>query len=126
MSHHKYLLFIGIAGIISWVAFGLVVNKLDPFESTGLALALFFVSLFFALTCSFTVIGFYFRLWLNKNEIYYNHINVSLRQAVWLSLIALGCLVLQLLGVLNWWSGLLMIGVIVMFEFYFLAKQDNE
>ncbi len=125
MSHHRYLAIIGAAGVISWVAWVMVVNKLDPMESTGPALALFYISLFFALTCSFTVIGFYFRLWFNKNEIYYSHINVSLRQAVLLTLIALGCLTFQLLDILTWWSGLLFIATVTLIEFYFLARQEN-
>jgi len=123
MSHHKYLAFIGLAGLISWTALIVVVNKLDPFESTGLGLGLFFVSMFFALACTFTVIGFYLRVWFNKNEIYYDHINVALRQGVLLTVITLGCLVFQLLRVLTWWSGLLLIGVVTLVEFYLVAKE---
>lgn len=122
MAHQRYILILGIAALISWLAFYLVVNKLDPFASTGLALALFFVSLFFALTSTFSVIGFYIRVWVNKNEIYYDHINISLRQAILLTLITLGCLLFQLLGVLTWWSGLLLIAAVTMIEFYLVAK----
>ncbi len=122
MSHNRYIVIISFAAIISWMAFYLVVTKLDPFMSTGLALALFFVSLFFALTSTFTIAGFYLRVWFNKNEIYYDHINVSLRQGILLTLIALGSLLFQLLGVLTWWSGLLLIGAITMIEFYLVAK----
>ena len=122
MAHQRYILILGVAALISWLAFYLVVNKLDPFASTGLALALFFVSLFFALTSTFSVIGFYIRVWVNKNEIYYDHINVSLRQAILLTLITLGCLLFQLLGVLTWWSGLLLIAAVTMIEFYLVAK----
>ena len=122
MIHNKYIVIIGVAALISWIAFALVITKLDPFVSTGLSLALFFISLFFALTSTFTILGFYLRVWLNKNEIYYDHINVSLRQGILLTLIALGSLLFQLLGVLTWWSGLLLIGAITMIEFYLVAK----
>jgi len=123
MTHNKYLAIIGIAGAFSWLAWFVVINKLDPFESTGLALGLFYLSLFFALISTFTVIGFYLRVWLNRNEIYYNHINVALRQGFLLTLIALGCLTLQLLGALTWWSGLLFIATVTMIEFYFMARE---
>lgn len=122
MSHHRYLAIIGAAGVLSWIAWIVVINKLDPFESMGMALALFFVSLMFALACTFTVLGFYFRVWLNKNEVFYNHINIAFRQGLLLTLIALGCLVFQLLGVLTWWSGLLLIAAVTMVEFYFMAR----
>lgn len=123
MSHNRYLATIGIAGLISWIAWIVVLNKLDPFESTGLSLGLFFLSLFLALTATFTICGFYLRIWLNHNEIYYSHINVALRQGILLALIASGCLVFQLLNVLTWWSGLLFIGAVTLIEFYFMAKE---
>lgn len=123
MTHHKYLAIIGAAGVLSFLAWILVINKLDPFESTGLALGMFYLSLFFALICTFTVLGFYFRVWLNKNEVYYNHINIALRQGFLLTIIALGCMTFQLIGVLTWWSGLLFIACITMVEFYFMARE---
>lgn len=124
MSHHRYLAIIGMASVVSWAAWIVVLFKLDPFESAGLALALFFLSLFFALVTTFTIAGFYFRVWLNRNEIYYNHIHIAFRQGLLLTIIALGCLLFQLLGVLTWWSGLLFIGAVTLFEFYFMARED--
>lgn len=124
MNHHKYLAIIGTAGIISFLAWIVVINKMDPFESTGLALTLFFVSLFFALACAFAVAGFYIRLWVNKNEVYYGHINIAFRQGSLLALIAVGCLVFQLLGVLTWWSGMLLIATLTLVEFYAMAKEQ--
>ncbi|MFA5829090.1 MAG: hypothetical protein WC843_01150 [Candidatus Gracilibacteria bacterium] len=125
MSHHRYLAIIGSAGVLSWIAWIVVLNKLDPFASTGVSLGLFFLSLFVALICTFTVVGFYFRVWLNKNEIYYNHINIAFRQGVLLTFLAVGSLAFQLLGVLTWWSGLLFIAAITLVEFYFMAKEQS-
>jgi hypothetical protein len=123
MTHNNYLTIIGGAGVISWVGWIVVIQKLNPFESVGLALGTFYISLFFALTCTFTVLGFYFRVWLNKNEIYYHHIQIAFRQGILLTAIALGCLTFQMLGVLTWWSGLLLISAITLIEFYFMAKE---
>ncbi len=123
MSHHRYLGIIAAAGVLSWIAWAVVIYKLSPFESPGLSLGLFLLSLFVALTSTFTVLGFYFRVWLNKNEIYFNHINIAFRQGLLLTLIAVGCLLFQLLGVLTWWSGLLFIATVTLVEFYFMAKE---
>lgn len=125
MTHNRYLLFVGIAGLVSWTAWFIVLNKLDPFESTVLALVLFFVSLFFALSCTFTVIGFYFRLWLNKNEVYSNHIPIAFRQGIELTIIALGCIFFLMLKVLNWWSGFLLILCVSLVELYFVAREQG-
>jgi hypothetical protein len=125
MTHNKYLAFVGIAGMVSWLAWFIVLNKLNPFESTVLALVLFFLSLFFALSCTFMIVGFYFRMWLNKNEIYSNHLAIAFRQGIELTVIALGCVLFLILGVLNWWSGFLLILCVSLVEFYFVARETR-
>lgn len=131
MAPSRYLLPIGSATVLSWIAVFLVITKLDPCISVekvcekpnGISIVLFFTSLFFALTSLFTIIGFYFRQWLNKSEIGYNQINVSLRQGILLSLCTVGCLLFLLLGVLTWWDGLLLVAIITLIEFYFTSKE---
>src|SRR3989338_10766676 len=101
MSHHRYIGIIAMAGLLAWLGFGLVITKLSPNENLGISLALLFLTFFIAISSTFAVLGFYFRLWLLKNEIFYRHINVALRQGVFLALIATFCLVLQMIRVLN-------------------------
>ncbi len=125
MSHHKYISIIGFAGILAWIAWIVVVTKLSPYANMELSLMFFYLTFFIAVSCTFTVLGFYFRLWLFKNEIFYKHINVSLRQGVFLSLITMFSLVFQMLRVLTWWSGLLLIVIAVLLEFYF-SSRDSE
>lgn len=116
---------IGGAGLLAWLGFFLVISKLSPYENMGLSLGLFFITLFIALSSTFAAFGFYFRVWLFKNEIFYKHINVALRQGIFLSLIAILCLVFQMMRVLTWWSGALLVSVSVLLEAYFSAK-DSE
>ncbi|MBI2634842.1 hypothetical protein HYW82_04210 [Candidatus Peregrinibacteria bacterium] len=125
MSHHKYIAIVGIAGVLAWVGWVLVISKLSPYESSGLALLLFFLTLFIALTSTFSVFGFYFRMWLFRNEIFYKHINVSVRQGLFLSLIVNFSLVFQMMKVLTWWSGLLLVVIALLLEFYF-SSRDAE
>lgn len=125
MSHTKYLSIVAVAGIVSWVAWVVVISKLDPFESKGLALGMFYLSLLIALTCTFTILGFYLRLWLNNNEFFYQHIHLALRQGILLSIIVLGCLTFQILRVLTWWSGALLILTVTFVEMYFVAKDPE-
>ena len=122
MTHNKYMAIIASAGVLSLIAWIVVINKLNPFENAGLSLTLFYLSLSVALACIFTVLGFYFRVWLNKNEIFYSHIGVAFRQGVMLTVIAVGCLTFQLLGILTWWSGLLLIICVTLCEFYLMAR----
>jgi len=123
LSHKKYILIIGLNTLLSWVAFVTVILKFNPYESVSLALAFFYVSLFIALSGTFTLLGYFFRLWLYRNEVFYLHINISLRQGVILSLIAVCCLVLLMLNVLTWWSGGLLITAASLLEFYFTSQE---
>ncbi len=125
MTHHRYISIIALSGLFAWIAWALIIFKLDPIQSMGISLSFFFITLLLALSCTFSVIGFYFRVWLFKNEIFYKHINVALRQGLLLSLITIFCLVFQMMRVLTWWSGLLLIVVAVLLEFYFSSK-DSE
>jgi len=125
MTHHRYISIIAVSGAMAWIAWSMIIFKLDPYQSMGLSLSFFFISLFVALTCTFTVIGFYFRVWLLKNEIFYKHINIALRQGLFLAIMTTFCLVFQMMRVLNWWSGILLIFITVFLEFYFSSK-DSE
>lgn len=125
MTHNKYISIIGLSGFLSWVGWFLVYDRLNVLTDTGVALSLFFLTLFIALSCTFTVFGFYFRVWLYKNEIFYKHINVAFRQGIFLSLIAIFSLVLQMMRVLSWWSGILLVLIAVLLEFYF-SSRDSE
>lgn len=125
MTHHRYISIIAIAGILSWIAWSIVIFKLNPYETMEFALAFFFITLFIALSCTFSVVGFYFRIWLFKNEIFYKHINIALRQGIFLSMIAVFALIFQMLRVLTWWSGFLLMFIAVLLEFYFSSK-DSE
>jgi hypothetical protein len=125
VTHHRYISIIAGAGLMAWLAWLIVLFKLNPYETMGLSLSFFFITLFVALACTFSVVGFYFRIWLFKNEIFYKHINIAFRQGVFLALIAVFALVFQMLRVLTWWSGFLLIFIAVLLEFYFSAK-DSE
>lgn len=118
MYNKTYLSGLSIASAISIAALFMVLLKLDPFESTALALSLFFVSLFFTLLCVFTLIGFYVRRITDKGELYHYHMSTALRQGILLSICANISLFLLMLGLLSWWSGLLLVVVITLVEFY--------
>lgn len=129
MNYKKYLLIISALALVGWVSLILVIVKLDPCTGPGQStlchsvasgtLALFFLSAFFALTATFVLMGFGMRIWLNKYELYLDHLEISFRQGLLLSLCTLTAAALLLLNTLTWWSGLLLIGIIILIELYF-------
>lgn len=119
----RYLLSTSIASLFSWASFLVVLIQIDPYVSTRLALSLFFTTLFFSLTSTFTIIGCYIRRRISNNEIVYNHLRVTVRQSILLSIITLGCLLFLLFDLLTWWDGLLLVAIISLIEFYFSSNE---
>jgi hypothetical protein len=123
MALRTYLIGIFIGTILCWAAWGLTISNIDPTDAGILGLASFFSSLFFALAGTFGLIGFYIRVWLSGNEIIYENIGLSFRQGVLISLCIIGILALQGIRMLTWWNGILLVLIIIMLEFYFMAKR---
>ncbi len=123
MSRSLYIFGIFVAAVFGWASWGVVINKLSPYVSPLPALILFYTSLFIALTATFALFGYYLRIWLNKDEVYFQHLNISLRQGVFLSIIMCTGLLFQRFRVLTWWDGLLLVLVMILVEFYFMAKE---
>lgn len=124
IPHLKILFSISLATLLSWLAFALVVYKLDPYTSSSLALPLFFVSLFFSLSGSFSLILFIIKRWKAMKEVYVKHIMISLRQGTLLSLCTNLCLLLLMFNLLRIWNGLLLVFIMMLIEFYMSGKDD--
>lgn len=122
MTLRSYLLGMFLSTIVCWLAFGLILFYVNPYNSGALGLIAFYVSLFFASIGTLTLIGFYLRVWFSKNEILFAHVNPSFRQAILLSIILVGSLVLQAFRLLTWWDGALFVLSIVLIEFYFISR----
>lgn len=124
--HRRFLSFVSLAAAISTTAWFLVLFQLDPCltpDENGCAVisplstALFFISLFAALTAVFSLLGYILRRNLQA-EFSFDQIKISLRQGLLLSFLSCGSLGFLIFGVLTWWSGLLFLAFIVLLEFY--------
>lgn len=124
MNFSVYILSIFLAACFGWASFGIVVTKLSPYESTVLALSLFYTSLFVSLTTTFALAGFYTRRWAYNNEIYFHYITTSLRQGGLLAAMCCTALIFQRMRVLTWWDGLLLVTLMVFIEVYFMTKEN--
>ncbi|MBU2524750.1 hypothetical protein KKG71_06180 [Patescibacteria group bacterium] len=114
-----YLTALVVAACVSWSAFCLVLSKLDPplEGASKLGLVLFFISLFFALVASLSLLVYSVRKYVTLQK--ENALNISIRQGILLSILATSILFFQHLRILNWWSGILLISTIILIEFYF-------
>lgn len=123
MSLRSYLLGLMVSTIFCWFSFGLILFYINPNEAGGVGLAAFYLSLFFALVGAFTLLGFYLRRWLSRNEILFAHISPAFRQGVLLSLVLVVSLILQAFRILTWWDGMFLVGSVVLLEFFFMSRK---
>jgi len=122
MTLRTYLNLMVVATFFAATAWFLVIYYIDPVEAGGMGLGLFFATLFFTLVGIFTVIGFSLRKYFLNNELLFTLIGLSFRQAVWISLIIVGLLIMQGARILNWWDASLLIVSVSLLEAYFLTE----
>lgn len=124
IPHYRILFIIIFATMMSWAAWLLVIWKLDPFNSPGLALPLFFASSLLAFSGSFTLILFFLKRWKTGDHVYIKHVIISLRQGILLGVCTCICLGLLMLGLLRVWVGLLLVAFMMLLEFYLSGKDE--
>ena len=123
MIHRNYVISVLVASFLSWFSFAVVLYELSPFSQTLLSLSLFYSTLLVALSGSFSMIFYALRRWANKNEIHNRHLNASIRQGILVSLMLVIGLGFQRLRILTWWDSLLLLGIVLMIEFYFMNRE---
>lgn len=122
MSLKLYVLLLLIVTLVCWGLFAFVLFSVDP-ENGTLALIAFYAALFFAVMGTFTLIGYGVRSRMSRGEELYANLGISLRQGLLLSIGLIGVLLLQSIRLLNWWDGCLLVGFLVLLEFFFLSRK---
>ena len=118
MSVRTYLLGLAISSVLCWVAFALTLVNTNPTQGGQAALLSFFLSLGCGLVGTLTIIGYYARVYLHRNEVRYGLIRPALRQAFLFTGLFIGLLLLQSGGLLSWWDILLLVVIIGLLELY--------
>ncbi len=122
MSLKAYVIGMLFATIVCWGAFGFVVLFVDP-DRGWLAVLAFYLTLGLALMGTITLIGYKIRVAVSHGEELYANLGVSLRQGILLAIALVGVLFLQSLRMLNWWDGGLLVGFLILLEFFFLSRK---
>lgn len=126
MTLHKYLLLMGMASLVCWLAFLLVVFYMNPYSAGFVAVGFFYVSLFLSIVGSFAVLGFIVRRKFLQGELIFRQVAVTFRQAFWFGLFAVVSLWLQHAKLLTWYNLLLLILVLAVLEFFFLSTNRTR
>lgn len=111
-----------VTTLMCWAAFGVVLFRFDPLEAGFAGFVLFFLALFFAVWGSMSLIGVGLRVLIRRKTLPYQHVGVSLRQALWFSITLCMSLFLLTQGLFTWWIAIALLIALVSFESIFLAK----
>ena len=123
MSLKHYMGFMLLGTVLCWVAWGLVAGSTDPTNAPWYIFFFFYASLFLALMGSFSVIGFLVSHVKHKQpSVLFAHVKKSFRQGILLAMIVVASLYMKGHDVLSWWSALLLVFSLVVFESVFLSQ----
>lgn len=112
-----------LISLVLFIAFYLVVKNVDPARAGIAGKALFYLILFFSLSGLFNLLLLGTRrVFLGKDLAIYG-LNLSLRQGILLSILAVALLILQSYRMLVWWDGLLVLAGVFLIELYFLSRK---
>lgn len=122
----SYLFFVFSVSLISLGVWLLIIFNYDPYKADLLTIIIFFASMFIWLVGILFLIIFYLRIKLSNNEVIYANIGPSIRQAILLTVVLVGLIILKSLRVLIWWDVILLITSVLLLEFFFRTKNLNE
>jgi len=126
MSLRAYLAVMGFGTILAGATFFLVLFRVDPQTAGWLGFVLLYLSLGLALAGAVSIVGFVVRVAAHRDEMLSRLVTLSFRQAVLLSAVAVGSLILRSHDLLSWWNSALLIIVATIVEFIFISLEKKS
>jgi len=126
MTLRKYLILMGMASLVCWLAFLLVIFYMNPITTGPLAVVFFYSSLFLSLVGSFAIIGFALRRKFLQGELIFRQVAVTFRQAFLFGLLVVASLWMQKFKMLTWYNSVLLILAVAVLEFFFLSTKRKR
>jgi hypothetical protein len=127
MPYSLYIIGLAFTSLFGWASFFLVVTQLDPEEFTGiLPFVAFYITLFISVTSTASILSFYIRVLLSRNRIYYNNLNISLREGFFVAFFICVVLSLQYYRVLSLWDFILLVVSLILLEIFLLSKKKDK
>jgi len=126
MSFPAFIILMIITTIVSWSAWGAVIFSINPYEADFLGIIFFYISLFFSLLGTFSIIGSIIRKKLVKKDILFRQVVISFRQAILFSLLIATSLFLQSGRILTWWNILILVATLSVIELFAISKKASN
>lgn len=126
MSVRGYTFLLAITALLSWGAWGAIILMLNPQETGMVGLILFYAAISLALIGTFALTGFLIRSVFLKKEEILSRVGISLRQAVFFTLLIDGFLFLQSMRLLTWYNTAFLIIALAIAEFVAISGAKQE
>ncbi len=121
----RYVILMGVATLLSWAVWSLLLLTVDPGVSGPVGHAAFFITLLCALTGSFSLVGLGLRRIFARRVVLFRQIGTSFRQGFFFSLLLVGSLLLETADFLRWWNLIVYLLLLACIEFFFLAREQR-
>lgn len=126
MTLRQYLILMGLGTAVSWAAVVLILTSVDPNKTSAAVFAVFYAGVFLAVTGTLSIIGFTARVLILKKQLFLSReVAVSFRQALLTAAMVVGALFLQSRQLLTWWTAVLMVAAVTVFEFFFISARTR-
>ncbi len=126
MNLRQYLIVMSIGTAVALSAWCVVLIAMNPLTSGVLALAAFYLTLSLGLAGLFTILGTLVRTYRFPHREVGSIVNRSLRQAVFLTILLIGCLYLMTQGLLSTLTLFVAVLALGFLEFFFLISSQDE
>ena len=126
MTLRQYLFTMIFATILCWIAWGFVLVNIDPFQASTYSFAFFYITLFFALIGTISVVTFAITGFLSKNRLpMFRHVQKSFQISLFISTIII--ILLFLLGnrLLNIWNFTIFLLVIALTSSFVFSNKKK-
>jgi len=124
MTLKLYLAGIIFTTVLALASFLLVISLFSPQGIDALLAGLLFFSLFIGLAGLFSLAGFFIRSKRQKNPASLQFLKISFRQGALLAALLAGSLFLRTYRIFWWGSGLILLMLVLVAEFYALRKRE--
>lgn len=126
MNFRKYIILMTLSTIGAWISWLVVIHGIDPTQSGFLGFLLFYLTLSIAMIGALSLSGIGIRQWM-KLEIPLFRITLrAFRQAVLLTALFVGSLVLVSQGWFVWWAMCLLIIIVTFIELAALSRNRSS
>ncbi|MBI5731807.1 MAG: hypothetical protein HY982_00405 [Candidatus Magasanikbacteria bacterium] len=124
MSLKHYLIFMGAATLLCWLAWIMVVWGVNPGGAGTGGFFLFYISFFLALLGTLSLAGFVIRIIFRPpGQPHFRTVKKAFRQSIFFAGLLVCAFFLQSQRLLNWWNVIALVAAFVFFELFFLSRR---